>query len=73
MFVVVVRRCTDEWKLAENLSHSCGVSIIVASMIPCPQPISLIKFLYLDFIDTEKREKVWKVLFTNVGMSATYT
>ena len=73
MFVVVVRRCTDEWKLAENLFHSCGVSIIVASMIPCPRPIPLKKFLCLDFIDTEKKEKVWEKLFTDVGMSTTYT
>ena len=66
-----VHRCIKESQLAVKLSHSdpeCKV-ILAAVQQPSSRPDFLKRenFLYLDFIDKEKREYVWQKLTTTLS------
>ena len=60
-------RCKKEWQLARSLSQK--VKVVVAAVTSCSRPEPLKCFLYLDFIDKEKRKTVWDMLISTVGES----
>ena len=50
-----------------DLSERYNVGVIVASVVGCSRPPPLKKFLYLDFVDNVKYQKVWDVLQENIS------
>ena len=76
-----VCRCQREWRYACHLAGSeeeasggrsgpGQVAVVVAAFGKCSRPETLKGFLYLDFIDTDKREAVLKKLVDTIR---TYT
>ena len=59
-------RCNKEWQYAINLSHY-KVSVVVGAVSSCNRPEPLKHFLYLDFMDREKRRIVWDKLSQAIG------
>lgn len=51
--------------MAEFLSNK--VTVVVAAVGTCSRPGPLRRFLYLDFIDKEKRRTVWDKLNGSIG------
>ena len=57
--VCVCVRCQREWRYACELAASeRGCQVIVAALGKCSRPENLKSFLYLDFIDKDKRDAV---------------
>ena len=60
---VLCDRCGREWRKGiEFTSH-----VIVIAFGTCSRPERIKKFLYLDFIDRSKRQKVWEMLTHEIG------
>ena len=59
-------RCTKEWKLAVQLSRH-KIYIAVAVVMMCSRPAPLRPFLYLDFVDRERKKKAWEILVHHIS------
>ena len=67
MFNVQWFRCKREWQSAVNLSSHHKVNVVVGAVSSCNRPEPLKHFLYLDFMNREKRRIVWDKLTEAIG------
>ena len=52
--------------MAAQLSR-CRITVIVAAVSMCSRPEPLKPFLYLDFMNREKKKAVWDMLLQNIS------
>lgn len=75
---ILLCRCQREWRRAFELASSGSVGdergacqVVVAAVGKCSRPEKLKNFLYLDFIDRDKRDYVLKKLVDTISMYLT--